>query len=161
MALFERVFLLSLSMFCSIFVCGAQGIEADADSLLTHRCAFGITMEKGHISGIMVAKEDRGTIIGSMINEFGVSALSFVYDKRENRLKLQDLVSFLNKWYIKRVLKADLTFCLHVLYNTPFEKKHNYKLSVSETGISIANTKRHITYTFQPLNPNIEYETTE
>lgn len=161
MALYKRVTLLFLSILCSIFHCMAQDITSEADAFLTNRCAFEIDMEKGHISGIMITKENDNSIIGSMINEFGVSALSFCYDKRKNNLKLQDVVSFLNKWYIKRVLKADLTLCLHVLYDVPFKKNNNYELLTNEEVTVITNTKHHISYTFHPLEIESEYETVE
>lgn len=161
MPLYKRVTLLFLSALCSIFYCIAQDIKSEADSLQTYRCAFEIEMEKGHTSGIMITKENNNSIIGSMINEFGVSALSFSYDKRKNKLQLQDVVSFLNKWYIKRVLKTDLTFCLHVLYDMPYKKNHNYELLMNEEVTAITNIKHHITYIFHPIEIESEYETVE
>jgi len=144
-------------------MCKAQELDSgeDLDSLLTHRWAFDITMEKGHISGVMITKEDDSSIIGTMINEFGVSALSFVYDKHKSKLRLQDVMSMLNKWYIKRVLKNDITFCLHVLYDTPYKKKHKYVLSVTTTNISITNTQRKLTYSFKPFDSETENGTSE
>lgn len=163
MAQSARITLLFLSFLCSLFTSVAQEKESESgvDSLLTRRYAFEITMEKGHISGIMIAKESDDFIVGTMVNEFGVSALSFVYDKEKNKIKLQDVMSMLNKWYIKRVLKQDLTFCLHILYDTPYRKKHNYIITKTIDKVSITNPKRKLTYSFMPLDPVLENETTE
>lgn len=161
MAQSARITLLFLSFLCSLFTGIAQEIESEVNLPLTHRYAFEVTMEKGHISGIMITKESDDTIAGTMVNEFGVSALSFVYDKRNNKIKLQDVMSILNKWYIKRVLKQDLTFCLHILNDAPYRKKHKYLLTETTDQISITNPKRKLTYSFKPLGSVLENETTE
>lgn len=161
MAQSVRITLLFLSFLCSLFTGMAQEIESEVDLPLTHRYAFEITMGNGHISGIMITKESDDTIVGTMVNEFGVSALSFVYDKKNNKIKLQDVMSVLNKWYIKRVLKQDLTFCLHILNDTPYRKKHKYLLNETTAEIAITNPKRRLTYSFKPIDSVLENETTE
>lgn len=160
MALSTRVSLLFLSLLCAILTCSAQQ-ESEDNYLLTHRYAYEISMEKGHITGIMITKEDDESIVGTLVNEFGVSALSFIYDRKKQKMKLQDVMGMLDKWYIKKVLKADLTYCLHVLYGTPYTKKHNYILSQITTGVSIINPKRKLTYSFNPLDVNPVNETSE
>lgn len=132
-------------------VCGAQQPRAEADSLPARRFAYEIAMAKGHVTGIMVVKETEHAIAGTLVNEFGVSALSFVYDKQRHRMQLRDVISMLDKWYIKRVLKADLTFCLHILYDIPYAKKHSYILSRTAETVSVTNPKRKLTYSFKPL----------
>lgn len=161
MAQSARITLLFLSTLCSLFTSMAQEMESAEDLPLTHRYVFEITMEKGHISGIMITKESDDSIIGTMVNEFGVSALSFVYDKKRNKIKLQDVMNVLNKWYIKRILKQDLTFCLHILNDTPYHKKLKYLLNETTDQIAITNPKRKLTYSFRPLDPILENETTE
>lgn len=159
MALSARVTLLFLSVFCAIWPCKAVDADSEADTLLTHRHAFEITMPKGRITGILITKEDSISIAGTMLNEFGVTALSFVYDKHKEKMELQDVMGFLDKWYIRRVLKKDLSFCLHILYGTPFKKNHGYNLSSEAPDISVTNTKRNITYLFMPIKS--ENETSE
>lgn len=109
-------------------------------------------MQKGYVSGILVANEDGDNIYCSMINEFGVSALDFIYNKKKRKIKLLNVVSFLNKWYIKRVLRDDLQYCMHQLYGIPYGKSEKQYLSVKEENkIIVDNIKRKLTYTFTPF----------
>ncbi len=151
MALYRRVCLLFLSIISAVFICRGEVAGEEMVYHSTLRCAFEISMEKGHLSGLMIAKENDDSIIGSMINEFGVSALSFSYDKRRDKLKLHEVVSFLDKWYIKRVLRNDLTLCLHVLFELPYENSRNYTILLENGSSTIINPKRHIRYMFHPF----------
>lgn len=101
----------------------------------------------------MITRQSGNEIIGSMFNEFGVSVLSFIYDRNKNKLKLRDVMGMLDKWYIKRVLKSDLTLCLHLLCDTPYGKRSNkYVVTHDSESISIRNAARNITYSFHTLN---------
>ena len=134
----------------------SQAIETP----LTKR-AVTIDTGKATISGILVTRDTENEILGSIINEFGISALDFGYDKGKDKMKLTHVVSFLNKWYIKRVLSNDLKFCLHILYGTPFKKKHNYSIERTVDSTTICNNKRHIRYTFTPLKETVTDEISE
>lgn len=112
---------------------------------------FQIETSNGFVSGILLVSEDDENINGSMINEFGVSAIDFSYSKIKQKVKLLSVISFLDKWYIKQVLKNDIKFCLHMLYDVPFKKKHNYEVVHTVDSITILNIKRHLKYTFSPL----------
>lgn len=126
-------------------------------------CKRAVTIDTGKatISGILVTRENENTILGSIINEFGISALDFCYDKKKKKMKLTHVVSFLNKWYIKRVLSNDLKFCLHILHSTPFNKKHNYSIERTVDSTKVCNNKRRITYTFTPFKELITDEISE
>lgn len=158
-----RVFLLFLSSIWALlsFSCRAESDDPESDRAAMGRYAFQIEMSKGYLSGIFVANEDDANIYGSMVNEFGVSAIDFVYSKNSGKVKLTSVVSFLNKWYIKQVLKNDIKYCLHVLYSIPCEKREkNYELRREGNKVAIINKKRGLTYTFSPLNAT-EYDTQE
>jgi len=116
-----------------------------------YRYAFQIETPNGFVSGIMLVNENDENITGSMINEFGVSAIDFSYSRDKQKVKLLSVVSFLNKWYIKQVLKNDIKFCLHVLFGIPFKKKHSYEIIRNLDCVEIINTKRHLKYSFSPL----------
>lgn len=113
--------------------------------------AFRIEMQKGYVSGIMITGESDEYINGSMVNEFGISAIDFTFSKKKGKVKLINVGSFLNKWYIKQVLKNDINFALHILYGTPYNKKHNYEVTREGPNLIIFNTKRKIKYIFSPL----------
>lgn len=150
MALLQKITLLFLSIFCSFAASAAEVPEVE--SLPTQKCAFDITMERGHITGILITRCSGDTIVGTMINEFGVSALSFIYDTKRNKIKLQDVMAMLNKWYIKRVLKKDLSYAIHIIYDIEYKPDKNYIVTHTPHETSITNKKRKITYTFRSIN---------
>ncbi|MCM1373035.1 MAG: hypothetical protein NC113_08900 [Bacteroides sp.] len=117
----------------------------------TGRYAVTMDMGKASLTGIMLVRQDDKNIKGSMVNEFGVSAMDFVYCETRDKLKFCHIVSFMDKWYIKRVLRQDLRFCLSILYNKEYARKHYYTVEYVGDEVRIANTRHGITYTFAPL----------
>lgn len=158
-----RVFLLFLSSLVTLLTFNLNTNDADSNmpSSPLQRHTFQIETSKVFISGILLVSEDDEHINGSMINEFGVSAIDFSYSKKKQKVKLLNVISFLNKWYIKRVLKNDIRFCLHTLYDTPFDKKHSYEVNHTVDSVTIINTKRHLKYTFSPLTITTDKHDTE
>lgn len=148
-----RLFLLFLSSvvaFCS-FGFDSDRQEASAAVSQLQRFSFQIETSKAFMSGVLLANEDEENIYGSMVNEFGISAIDFSYSKRKQKVKLINVIGFLNKWYIKYVLKNDMKFCIHVLYGTPHKQSNKYEVTRTVDTISILNHKRNIKYTFSPL----------
>lgn len=141
------LFLSSLSAVTCLCV-SAQSAPERAE---VQKRAFQIQTPKATISGILLTRDEGETITGSMINEFGVSALDFVYSKPKDKVKLMSVISFLDKWYIKRVLCQDINYTLHVMYDMPIAKKTRYLTVTEADTISITNPKYHLTYTFSPL----------
>lgn len=149
-----KAFLLFLVSLCSSLVMHAQTSNDDVhpDSVVLMRYAFEITTPKAAITGIMLVKEIDREIIGSMVNEFGVSAIDFIYDKNKDKIKLQNVVGFLNKWYIKMVLKKDIRLALHLMYEIPYKADKNYDIAINAPdGYVIQNKKRKLTYTFNRI----------
>ena len=74
---------------------------------------YHLTMQvRGHeITGICMMSQsaDHG-IMGTVISEFGMKAFDFIYDN--GKVQLLNIVAFLDKWYIRKVLKKDLAFIL-------------------------------------------------
>ena len=95
-----------------------------------------IEFEKAYISGIGIMARQNDKIVCSVFNEFGVSVLSFAYDLRKGKTKLLGTIGFINKWYIKRVLKQDISKMM---------------ANIEPLGVTYRNEKRKITYSFTPL----------
>lgn len=117
---------------------------------------FVVDMGKAHLTGIMLTRVTDDEITGSLMNEFGISAVSFIYNRKTDKLKLVEVASFLNKWYIKNVLKNDLKHCIHNLYGIDCDKENGYILELSENLVKLTNRKRNISYTFTPLQQEEE-----
>ena len=105
-----------------------------------------IDMPQGYASGVCVLFNEGTVIQGSLFNEFGITALSFSYDIKKEKIKLYSVVKLMDKWYIKRILKKDLKQLMKCL----------------QKGESVyQNEKYHITYSFSTLNTEEVYDTEE
>lgn len=100
-----------------------------------------IEMPKAYVSGICLMLKEGKCIKGSLFNEFGISALDFIYDTERNRVKLKNVVRFMDKWYIRKALKNDLKHFFNELKNG----KNTYK-----------NEKYKINYYFNVLKNDPE-----
>ena len=148
-----KTFLIFLSsLFAAIsFTAKADEVGSQENVSQLVRYTFQIERSNSVVSGILITTENNEEIRGSMINEFGVSALDFIYTKKKEKIKIFNVINFLNKWYIKRVLKNDLKYCLHVLYDVPKKGDSNYEVEKSQEHTYIINNKWHLKYTFTPL----------
>ena len=96
---------------------------------------YNLLLEAGphQISGICVMKMTSPTeVIGTVINEFGLTAFDFEYNGKKARLS--NLPPFLDKWYIRKVLQADMSF-----FFSPDGEIH------------MTNIRFKIKYTFTPI----------
>lgn len=152
MALSTRALSLFLSVIIGLTALTARADEALTDSTATRRTAFAITSGNGaHLSGILLSRRSDDLIAGTMVNEFGLTALSFIYRVDKGKMELRDVTQFLDKWYIKRVLRSDLSFCIHRIYDLPYPRKHRYLVTTDADTVTITNPRHHLTYSFSPL----------
>lgn len=121
---------------------------AFVDSVGSHvRYSAMIELPKAYLSGICVMKVDAdGVLRGCLFNEFGISALEFTYAPGAKKMKLQNVIKMMNKWYIKRVLSRDLL----LLYRNLQRGIPDYQ-----------NKKYHITYRFSLLEEDKQAYATE
>ncbi len=109
--------------------------ETEGDRI---RYAASIEMPKAYLSGICVLLREGDVVRGSLFNEFGVTALDFTYHPENQKVKLHHVISMMDKWYIRRVLRKDLAQLM-------------LRLQQGET--TYHNERRHITYQFKILKP--------
>jgi len=116
-----------------------------------------ITLPRANVSGVCVLVNSNDTIKGTLVNEFGVRAFSFWVAPDRHKVKLRDVMPMLNKWYIRRVLAADLKHLFNATQaQVGVEHKHRRVdlLDDQQGGVALTNTRRNITYQFEPLNYN-------
>lgn len=137
--------LLGLFFLCSVLPISAQDI-ADQHPLpdsIGSKMKYNATIEmkKGYLSGICILIRDKDGYKGSIFNEFGISVLDFTYQPVIGKVKLENVIQLLDKWYIKRLLKQDLS---QVIKNL-------------QKGISIYDNKKYkIHYQFTELEETME-----
>ena len=114
---------------------------------------YNLLLEAGphQISGICVMKMTSPTeVIGTVINEFGLTAFDFEYNGKKARLS--NLPPFLDKWYIRKVLQADMSFFFSNLPKQKNVRKISRLMTFSPDGeIYMTNIRFKIKYTFTPI----------
>lgn len=143
-----RKCLLLISVLFFSVVCQAQALQAQ--SVQSQKYSVSIDMDRAHITGICVLRDTGDEVVGSLINEFGIKAFDFVYDKRKDKTKLKNVIKMLNKWYIKKVLCTDLSVLFREKNNSKQLRKR--RLSCEDAIVELENIKYNITYKFQSIN---------
>ncbi len=155
-------------LFLSLIACAdtlqqptnAVAVSEDTACISRYCCSFGIETEKAGFTGMLLMHRNGNEIAGSLINEFGFSAFDFIYHPETNKVKLVNITDFLNKWYIRRVLRTDLAYCLGTLFNQPSDKRKGYTIESAANGTTrIVNNKRKLAYSFSPLQPYGNHDT--
>ncbi len=118
----------SILLFFSAEVAGAQTLYPQNQGDKVRSSAM-IEMPKGYVSGICVMYNDGTDVKASIFNEFGISAIDFVYNPQKDKVKLVSVIKMLNKWYIRRLLKSDLRKVIHSLQKGEGEyRNEKYKI---------------------------------
>ena len=135
-----RLFLLICLLFNSLLQNSAVAQDKNLLPLHAGECirydAY-IEMPHAYISGICILLNDEQIIKGSLINEFGITAIDFIYYPKKEKVKLCSVFGAMDKWYIHRVLRKDLVQLLQCLKQ-------------GET--QYINKRRNITYNFKPVD---------
>ena len=119
-----------------------SGTQPSVDSTAiadSSRLTFTALIEtpKASISGICLIVQDSDSIKGAIVNEFGITALDFVYARKDDKVRLVSAAPMLDKWYMRPVITADIRELLHALR----EGKFSYE-----------DEKYHIRYSLSPIN---------
>ena len=113
---------------------GAQGGD------INRNYRVNIEIGKGYISGICAVQQRGEERILSVVNEFGVSALTCLATNKRKPLRIVSILKPLDKFYIKRVLRQDLSEILPRLLGADKEevkhKNKRYGISYHFTPIS-------------------------
>ena len=100
-----------------------------------------IELPRGYLSGVCIMRCAGDTLRGSVFNEFGVSAMDFVYDRRKDRVRLLSVMKMMDRWYIRRTLRSDL----RQLFKSMNAGEGEYH-----------NERRHILYRFTPMADSLD-----
>ena len=68
-----------------------------------------ISARGAELTGICIIKTDStGASRGAIVNEFGIHAMDFTLSADRRKVKLQNVMPQMDRWYIRRVVRADL-----------------------------------------------------
>lgn len=102
----------------------------------------------GSLTGICLIKTDESGSKGALVNEFGIHALDFTVSADRRKVRLLHVIDWMNKWYIKRVLRRDLRFLFLGSENAQDRWR---EVTVAGDTTILRNKKYHITYTFTEI----------
>lgn len=89
-------------------------------------------------SGICILKKNGGEWRGTLINEMGAKAFDFIVT--DKKCELLNVISMMNKWYIKKTVASDLYFLFNAdNAKAPFQK---YLERFEQDGIKVVNYQK-------------------
>ena len=111
-----------------------------------------VDMRGNKLSGILIIKKTEGGMVGTLVNEFGIKAFDFKLSSdikgrlgSRKRVKLVDVVKFMDRWYIRRVLRRDIDYML-CFPNVP--QDCGFEVVQEGEDIVVKDLKYRINYTF-------------
>ena len=111
-----------------------------------------IGVKAGEVDGVLIVRRD--SIEGfraALMNEFGISALTFRLTADRSRVVLVDVVSFLDKWYIRKVLTADLQYLFAARETDLKHERDKRVVSREADSIVMNNRKLGLCYKLTPI----------
>ena len=155
-----RAFLRSISIF--LLLCPLPSLASAvsqeeitdsvaADSLEIRQFNMSLQVKDQELTGIFVMKYLSPTeIVGTLINEFGLTAYDFEY--KDGKTRLSNLPEFLDRWFIRKILQNELSFLFKNLQRGQDFKKRSRKITFSPEGeITLINRRFLLHYTFIPI----------
>ncbi len=80
---------------------------------------IGIETSRWRVTGVCAVLYGRDSVSACVFNEFGLTVLDFTYFPERGKVKLDGLTPFLDKWYIRKVIRKDLA---RLMRSLPAEK---------------------------------------
>lgn len=119
----------------------------------SQRYSVSIDFRDANVTGICLLKQDEtGDIKGTIVNEFGIHAMDFSVSADRSKVKLTDVISFMNKWYVKKVVKGDLKYLFSATTDMVGKENGKRKVEVQDDrSITLSNLKYKIVYNFGQL----------
>ena len=135
----RKFFINLLFVLCSSFNIFAQG-QGRMD-----RYKVQIDIQEAYLSGVCIIRDVEGLLTGAVVNEFGVSAVTFRYNKTKDKVKILSLAAALKRPGVKVLLKNDLRnimreYCIsevgfktvYIYENPKYRMKYNFTPIVYE-----------------------------
>lgn len=129
-----------------IFSVLALSLLASAEDRTAPRYSVRIDIRDAYISGILIMKESSSVVSSSIVNEFGVSAMGYLYDEEKGKVRILSVVKMLDRPMVKRTLRKDLQTIMADMWGNSEGPQGTYEYE---------NSKLKIRYTFTPLSNEI------
>lgn len=138
-----------ISILCAL---AWQGAAAQDYPLLlagSDHARWNFTLERGTLSltGICLVRQTEDGLAGSVVNEFGIRAFDFTC--RHDKVRVMNVLPQMNRWYIRRLLRADLRILASAKAVEPSKRHQLY--SYLPDSLLLNNLKYHINYRFERI----------
>lgn len=147
-----KPFLLFLSIFIFSIANYGQTDQIYTEKQVSKKYGFNLNYKGGGLSGFMLLSDRDDYVAGSIVNEFGFSAVDFLYQKKTDKVKLLSIIKFLDKWYIRPTLRNDIREIVCHLYGYQCKRNKNIEINESyDSTIMIIDKKRGLSYIIRPF----------
>ena len=136
----RKFFIFLFLVLCSSFNIFAQG-QGRMD-----RYKVQIDIQEAYLSGVCIIRDVEGLLTGAVVNEFGVSAVTFRYNKTKDKVKILSIAAAMKRPGVKALLKHDLRNIM---------REYCHAEGGFKTVYIYENPKYRMKYNFTP----IDYET--
>jgi hypothetical protein len=101
------------------------------------------------LTGLCIVRTDAdGSSRGTVVNEFGIHALDFTLTADRRRMRLHNVMPWMDRWYIRRVVRRDLQRLFAA--TAAGDLGHRRHLSVEADGtVVLENEKYNLKYSFK------------
>lgn len=142
--------LVLISIFCAL-VSQSATAQTDYPLLLagSDHARWNFTLERGTLSltGICLVRQTEEGLAGSVVNEFGIRAFDFTC--RHDKVRVMNVLPQMNRWYIRRLLRADLRLLAASKAITPGRRRQ--LTTYLPDSLLLSNLKYHINYRFERI----------
>lgn len=142
-----KLFFVIISYLIAANICYGQALVPDS----MNPKIYSITLDfaQMNLSGICAVCNRNDTIVGTIMNEFGVKAFDFSYNKTKQKTKLTNVVKMMNKWYLRKIISTDISILLRK--NNTKKQLSRHELRVSSDSVVLINNKYCIKYKFKQI----------
>lgn len=108
------------------------------------------------LTGLCMVRTDAdGSSRGTMVNEFGIHALDFTLTADRRRLRLHNVMPWMDCWYIRRVVRRDLQR-LFAATAAGSQGRHRRLALEADGTVILENEKYNLKYSFKPSDDTEE-----
>lgn len=132
-------------IYLSLILCTSLNIFAQ-EQYKVDQYKVQIDIRNAYLSGLCIIRDVDGLLTGAIVNEFGVSAVSFRYNKTKDKVTIVSLAGAMKRPGVKALLKHDLRnimrdYCLadggfktaYIYENPKYRMKYNFTPIAYET----------------------------
>lgn len=149
-----RRFLVLISLFAGLFFAGVARSESQTGAACS-RFMFALDTSRGYLSGVMVMAMEPDAIKGTVVNEFGFTAVDFVYNRHNSKVKLKRVVSFLDNWKVRYMLRRDLAAAVTQLLSPGIDSGKRYDVEWRGDTLMMTNRRYGLKYSFIPMESSL------